>query len=264
MGNLVEMEVLVKIEVQGEIGHIIMNRPKKLNALSKELVEQVIQSLEQLSQNDAVKAIILSGSGNAFCAGGDIESMNSLSDANEIVKWIDIASGLSKKLMNTEKYVIAAVHGYAAGAGFSIALAADFIVADEQAKFALSFTNIGLIPDLGLIKSLTERVSPPIAKEWISSGKVLTAKEAHAHGIINRISTGSVVEEAVRFAEFIVKGPSISNKYVKYLVNHVGELHQETAFAQENMIQAMLLQTQDHKEGIAAFLEKREARFTGK
>lgn len=264
MGNLVEIEELVKFEIKDRIGHIMLNRPDKLNALSKELVEQVIQTFDKLLQDDVVKAIVLSGNGKAFCAGGDIESMRNMSDANGIVEWIDFVSGLSKKLLNSEKYVIAAVHGYAAGAGFSIALAADFIVADENAKFALSFTNIGLIPDLGLIKLLTERVSPPIAKEWISSGKVISAEEAYSNGIINRIFTGSVVEEAFRFAEFIVKGPSISNKYVKYLVNHVGELHKETAFAQENMIQAMLLQTKDHQEGVAAFLEKRAPHFTGK
>lgn len=254
----------MEIEIKNRIGHIILNRPDKLNALSKEMVEQVIHSLNTLLQDDAIKAIIVSGNGKAFCAGGDIESMKNLSDANEIVKWIDFVSGLSKKLMDMDKYVIAAVHGYAAGAGFSIALAMDFIIADEDAKFALSFTNIGLIPDLGLIKLLTERVSPPIAKEWISSGKVISAQEAYSNGIINRITEGSVVDEAFKFAEFIVKGPSISNKYVKYLVNHVGELHKETAFMQENMIQTMLLQTQDHREGIAAFFEKREAQFTGK
>ena len=181
------MENLVEIEMKNRIGHIILNRPDKLNALSREMVEQVIHSLNTLLQDDAIKAIIVSGNGKAFCAGGDIESMKNLSDANEIVKWIDFVSGLSKKLMDMDKYVIAAVHGYAAGAGFSIALAADFIIADEDAKFALSFTNIGLIPDLGLIKLLTERVSPPIAKEWISSGKVISAQEAHSNGIINRI-----------------------------------------------------------------------------
>lgn len=254
----------MEIEIKNRIGHIILNRPDKLNALSREMVEQVIHSLNTMLQDDAIKAIIVSGSGKAFCAGGDIGSMKNLSDANEVVKWIDFVSGLSKKLMDMDKYVIAAVHGYAAGAGFSIALAADFIIADENAKFALSFTNIGLIPDLGLIKLLTERVSPPIAKEWISSGKVISAQEAHSNGIINRITEGSVVDEAFKFAEFIVKWPSISNKYVKYLVNHVGELHKETAFMQENLIQTMLLQTQDHKEGITAFFEKREAQFTGK
>lgn len=259
MGNLVE------VEVKDSIGHIKLNRPDKLNALSKELVDEVIQSLDALSKDEQVKVIILSGEGKAFCAGGDIASMKRLTDAYEVTKWIDFVSGLSQKMINMDKYIIVAVHGYAAGAGFSIALAADFIVADEHAKFALSFSNIGLIPDLGLIKLLSERISPPIAKEWISSGKVISAQEALSYGIINRISEGGwVVEEAVRFAKFIVKGPYISNKYVKYLVNHGGELHKETAFMQENMIQAMLLQTQDHKEGVAAFFEKRAPQFTGK
>ena len=258
MGNLVE------IEVKSGIGHLKMNRPDKLNALSRELAEELLQGLESLNSDKEVKAIILSGEGKAFSAGGDIASMKELSNAAETAEWMDFISGLSKKLMNMDKYVIAAVHGYAAGAGFSIALAADFIVADENAKFALSFTNIGLIPDLGLIKALSERVSKPIAKEWISSGKVISSEEAYANGIINRISQDSVVEEAVRFADFIVKGPNISNKYVKYLVNHVGELHNETAFMQENIIQAMLLQTEDHKEGVSAFFEKRQPQFAGK
>ncbi|MCJ1907961.1 enoyl-CoA hydratase/isomerase family protein [Planococcus ruber] len=257
MGNLVE------IQIENGIGHLKLNRPDKLNALSKELAEELLQGLDSLNKDKEVKAIILSGEGKAFSAGGDIASMKELAGAAEVAEWMEFISGVSKKLMGADKYIIAAVHGYAAGAGFSIALAADFIVADEQAKFALSFANIGLIPDLGLIKSLSERVSKPIAKEWISSAKVVSAKEAYDNGIINRISEGPVLEEAERFAEFIVKGPAISNKYVKYLVNHVGELHAETAFTQENIIQAMLLQTADHKEGVSAFFGKREPQFTG-
>ena len=258
------MEALVKVAIENNIGHLVMNRPGKLNALSKELVEEMIRGIEALIQNDEVKAIVLSGEGKAFCAGGDIESMSQMNDPYDAVKWIDFVSSLSQKLIEIDKYVIAAVHGYAAGAGFSLALAADFIVAHKDAKFALSFTNIGLIPDLGLIKLLSERVSSPIAKEWISSGKVITAEEAEYYQLINRVASDSVVEEAVRFAQFIVKGPSISNKYVKYLVNHVGELHTETAFKQENMIQAMLLQTKDHQEGVSSFFEKRVANFVGK
>lgn len=258
------MGELVKVEVIDQVGHIILNRPDKLNSLSKALVGEVMDSLNVLAKDSEIRAIILSGEGKSFCAGGDIESMKSLTDANDIVEWIEFVSGLSKRVIEMDKYVIAAVHGYAAGAGFSLALAADFIVADENAKFALSFTNIGLIPDLGLIKLLSKRVSPPIAKEWISSGKVIAVEEALSAGIVNRISKGSVVEEAFKFTDFIVKGPPVSNKYVKYLVNNVSELDKETAFMQENMIQAMLLQTRDHKEGVAAFFEKREPKFTGK
>lgn len=258
------MAKLVEIETQASIGYLKLNRPDKLNALSRELVQEVMQALDELSANQEIKVIVLSGEGKAFSAGGDISSMRELSDAHEVAEWIEYISGLSQKIISLDKYVIAAVHGYAAGAGFSIALAADFIVADENAKFALSFSNIGLIPDLGLIKLLTERVSPPLAKEWISSARTLSAEEAHSHGLINKISTESVVEAAAEFAGFIVNGPPISNKYVKYLVNHVGELHKETAFMQENMIQGMLLQTQDHQEGIAAFFDKRSPQFNGK
>lgn len=257
------MTKLVEINVQDAVGYLKLNRPEKLNALSRELVQEVIGALDELSADQTVKVIILSGEGKAFSAGGDISSMRELSDAADVTEWIEYVSSLSKKIMDLNKYVIAAVHGYAAGAGFSIALAADFIVADEDAKFALSFSNIGLIPDLGLIKLLTERVPPPIAKEWISSAKTLSAEEAYSHGLINKISTGSVVEAAAEFAAFIVKGPPISNKYVKYLVNHTGDLHKETAFMQENMIQAMLLQTKDHQEGVAAFFDKRIPQFNG-
>lgn len=257
------MAKLVEIKTQAGIGYLKMNRPEKLNALSRELVQQVMDALDELSADQTVKVIVLSGEGKAFSAGGDITSMRELTDAADVAEWIEYVSGLSKKIMDLNKYVIAAVHGYAAGAGFSIALAADFIVADEDAKFALSFSNIGLIPDLGLIKLLTERVSPPIAKEWISSAKMLSAEEARSHGLINKISKGPVAEAAAEFADFIVKGPPISNKYVKYLVNHTGDLHKETAFMQENMIQAMLLQTKDHQEGVAAFFDKRIPQFNG-
>ncbi|WP_434400195.1 enoyl-CoA hydratase/isomerase family protein [Planococcus sp. 11815] len=258
MGNLVQTEV------NGAIAKLHMNRPDKLNALSREMVEEMLAALKRLEGDPAVRAIVLSGEGKAFSAGGDIASMKSLGNAHEVAEWIDFISSLSKALMDSDKPVIAAVHGYAAGAGFSLALAADFIVADEDAKFALSFSNIGLIPDLGLIKALRKRISPPLAKEWIASAKVISAQEAQDHGLINRISRGDVGKAAMEFAEFLAQGPAISNKYVKYLVNHLDELPQEATFMQENLIQTLLLQTEDHKEGIAAFFEKRTPEFQGK
>ncbi|MFC4713270.1 enoyl-CoA hydratase/isomerase family protein [Planococcus dechangensis] len=258
MGNLVNKEV------QGNIAMLRMNRPDKLNALSREMVEQLLAALQQLESDPAVKVIILTGEGKAFSAGGDIAAMKSLGGAHEVAEWIDFISSLSKAIMDSDKYIVAAVHGYAAGAGFSLALAADFIVADEEAKFALSFSNIGLIPDLGLIKALRKRISPPLAKEWISSAKVIGASEAEHHGLVNKISSGNVAEAAAEFAEFLATGPAISNKYVKYLVNHLDEMPQEAAFMQENLIQTMLLQTEDHKEGVTAFFDKRKPDFQGK
>lgn len=145
------MANLVEIETESGIGYVKLNRPDKLNAFSWELVEEVIQALDELSADNEVKAIILSGEGKVFSAGGNITSMKELSNASEEAEWIEYVTGLSQKIINIDKYVIAAVQGYAAGPGFSIALAADFVVADEQAELALNFSNIGLIPDLGLI-----------------------------------------------------------------------------------------------------------------
>jgi 2-(1,2-epoxy-1,2-dihydrophenyl)acetyl-CoA isomerase len=246
------------------MGLITMNRPEKLNALSKNMVADLIEAFDVLSKDGNVRVIILSGKGKSFCAGGDISSMSGISSSYEASEWIEYASSLSRKIVELDKYVIAAVHGYAAGAGFSLALACDFIIAERGAKFALSFTNIGLIPDLGLIRMLSERISPPIAKEWISSGKEISAEEAFEKDIINRVTDQSVVSEAKSFAEFIINGPMVTNKYVKYLINHIKDLPLDSTFMKENMIQTMLLLTDDHREGIKAFFEKRKPTFKGR
>jgi 2-(1,2-epoxy-1,2-dihydrophenyl)acetyl-CoA isomerase len=261
---VLKLEKVVEVKIDENIGYVKLNRPNKLNALSKELVEQAKAALDELSSISDVKVIILSGEGKSFCAGGDISLMTQIKNAVDAVQWVEFASSLTKKIMEIDKYVIAAVHGYAAGAGFSIALACDFIVAHRDAKFAVSFTNIGLIPDLGLLKALCQRVSPPIAKEWISSGKVITVDEAVNRGIVNKVAEDDVLKEAANFAKFILDGPALANKYVKYLVNHIHELSSENALTLESMIQSILLQSEDLKEGALAFLEKRKPIFKGK
>ncbi|MRX53073.1 enoyl-CoA hydratase [Bacillus sp. HMSC76G11] len=257
------MNELINIIIENGIGHIILNRSNKLNALSRNLVEELQKALRVLENNNNVNVIILSGNGSSFCAGGDIQSMKELKNPVEAAEWVEFVSGLTRQILELEKYVIAAVHGYAAGAGFSLALACDFIVAEKESKFAFSFSNIGLIPDLGLVKLLSERISPPLLKEWISSSKILTAEEALSNQIINRLAEEEVLKEAEKFAEFIVEGPLLANKYVKYLVNTASSISNETALMQENTIQSILLQTNDHIEGISAFVEKRKASFKG-
>ncbi|MCM3594903.1 enoyl-CoA hydratase/isomerase family protein [Metabacillus idriensis] len=257
------MNELINIKIENGIGHIILNRSNKLNALSRNLVEELQKALRVLENNNNVNVIILSGNGSSFCAGGDIQSMKELKNPVEAAEWVEFVSGLTRQILELEKYVIAAVHGYAAGAGFSLALACDFIVAEKESKFAFSFSNIGLIPDLGLVKLLSERISPPLLKEWISSSKILTAEEALSNQIINRLAEEEVLKEAEKFAEFIVEGPLLANKYVKYLVNTASSISNETALMQENTIQSILLQTNDHIEGISAFVEKRKASFKG-
>lgn len=254
---------LVTVEVEEQRAWVTMNRPEKLNALSKELVEELIQELDKLDQDSCVNVILLKGGGKGFCGGGDIASMKAVTSNSEAVHWIESVAALTKKVLDMNTYVVACVHGYAAGAGFSLALACDFIVATDDAKFALSFANIGLIPDLGLIKLLSSRVSPAIVKEWISSAKVLTSEEAKQHQLINHVAVNDLTEEVLTFIPFIEEGPSAANTFVKYLVNHHDEVPLENFFKTETMMQTALLSSHDHKEGVEAFFEKRKPVFQG-
>jgi 2-(1,2-epoxy-1,2-dihydrophenyl)acetyl-CoA isomerase len=250
-------------KVEKEIGHIILNRPNKLNTLTEDLVVRVVEALKIAEDDPDVKAVILSGAGNSFCAGADLDVLLKLENASETSKWFELTASLTKTIVELDKYVIAAVKGYAAGAGFSLALAADFIVAERSAKFALSFTNLGLIPDLGLTKHLVEHLPLSIAKEWISSGKVISAEEAYERGIVNRLTDQNPVKKAVQFSRFIIDGPPLCNKYVKHLLNRARSNNLDVALMNENMVQTVLLQTEDYQEGVRALLEKRQPNFTG-
>ena len=257
------MLTFLNVKRENGIAHIELNRPDKLNALSNEMVEELISELKNIEKDATIKVVILTGAGKSFCAGGDLEAMDSFTNSPEVLTHVEKALNLTTLLLDYDKYVISAVHGYAAGAGFSLALASDFIVAHPSAKFGLNFVNVGLIPDLGLMKLLTQRVSLPIVKEWVVSGKVLTAEEAKKYGILNRISEKDLMSDTIEFAEFLLKGPPLSNKFVKYMLNHVMDADWKSVMMQETIIQTLLLQTNDKNEGVRAFLENRKPIFTG-
>lgn len=257
------METVVQTKISNNIGYLVLNRPDKRNALSKELVEEAIAACRTLDEDPDVKVIILSGEGSAFCAGGDIMEMKSLKKASDIAQWMNNAFRLTQTIRELNKYVVAAVHGFAAGAGFSLALAADFVVAERNSIFISSFTNVGLIPDLGLTKLLTERIPLPLAKEWIASGRAIPAEELYEKGLVNRLSDKDVVEEAADFVQFILAGSPLSRMYEKKILNGAKDMSMEAALIQEMIAQSLLLQTEDHEEGVAAFLEKRTPQFQG-
>jgi len=258
------MTNIVNVQKENQIAYITMNRPDKLNALSRELVSGVIEALKDAEEDKTIKAIILSGAGKSFCSGGDIGSFKEAKSAADMLTYMKGATLLQQTIKELDKYVISAVHGYAAGAGFSLALASDFIVADKKASFAISFKNIGLIPDLGLVKALAENVPHSLVKEWISSGAVISAEELYKRGLVNRLADEELLKEATEFAKFIIDGPPLANKFVKYLVNNATELTNKTNDVQEMIMQTLLFHTVDHLEGVQAFFEKRAPKFEGK
>ncbi|WP_085993052.1 enoyl-CoA hydratase/isomerase family protein [Oceanobacillus senegalensis] len=258
------MSEILQVRKENKIAYLKMNRPEKRNALSNELKGALIEALKDAEKDDKIKVIIISGEGKSFCAGGDIGAMSPGANPSKIMLKMKETSEITKTIIGLDKYVISAVHGHAAGAGFSLALASDFIVSDRNTKFISSFGNIGLVPDLGLIKLLSERVPLSLAKEWISLAKPIPAEEVYAKGVISRLAENNVVDEATEFAQFIVNGPPIANKFVKYLVNHASEFSHESSIMQENIIQSLMFQTEDTKEGIQSFLEKRSPIFKGK
>lgn len=254
----------VLYEVREGIGYITLNRPEKLNTLSHELIAGFHEALDHAEVDMQVKAVVLSGAGKGFSAGGDLAMMQAFEDVNEIYAWMNEVTTLTKKIRNLSKHVVAAVHGHAAGAGFSIALAADYIVADEEAKFVLSFSKVGLVPDMGLYQLLLERVPINIAKEWISFVPTLTATELLNRSVINKVVSGSVIEQATHFIKPLTEASPLSLQYSKRIINHLNNAALEESISQENVHQTMLLKSLDHQEGIKAFYEKRMPQFIGK
>ncbi|WP_152655344.1 enoyl-CoA hydratase/isomerase family protein [Oceanobacillus sp. CFH 90083] len=254
----------VKYEKKNAIAFITMNRPEKRNALSVEMANGFVEALKDAEKDADVRTVIISGEGKIFSAGGDLEVLHTLDNSARIMEYMKQALDIIQTIRELDKYVISAVHGFAAGAGFSIAVAADFVVAKKDAAFVCSFTNVGIIPDLGLLKKLTDNLPGAVAKEWISSGRPVSAEEAYQRGIVNLVTEEDVVEAAINYASFIVSGPPLANKFVKHMVNHADEWSSGTNDLQETAVQTLLLQSEDNKEGIQAFFEKRRPDFKGK
>ncbi len=252
----------ILVEKKDRIATVTLNRPQQLNALDLVMRRELISVLPELDCDKTVRVIVLTGAGKAFCAGGDIRTMDGVTApaARDRLKYVQ---RIVRLMMEMEKPVIASVNGVAVGAGLHIALAADIIIASENAKFRETFVNIGLIPDLGGFYTLPLRVGVPKAKELMMTGRMIGAKEAEAMGIVNRVVAGEALkEETNKFAAMLADGPSRALGRIKNALN-LWPMSLQAFLELEANMQSIAFETKDFAEGKKAFRERRKPVYTG-
>lgn len=253
---------LISTKVEDSIGMILLNRPTVLNALNRQMVEEIVASLEGIDRNDHVRVIIIAGNERAFAAGADIDEM-----ANDDAITFELLNQFAvwDRINQVKKPLIAAVSGYALGGGFELALACDMIIASETAKFAFPEVNIGVMPGAGGTQRLTKLIGKTRALEWIWSGEQMGAEEAYQLGIVNRVVPQELyMEETLKFAKKLAKQAPLSLRLIKESVYKAVDAPISEGMQLERKNFYLLFASEDQKEGMKAFIEKRKPDFKGR
>jgi enoyl-CoA hydratase/carnithine racemase len=257
------MTALVELSVEDKVAIVALNRPEVRNAINDAMRAELVAVLESAAKDDAVRAVVLTGKGKAFCAGGDISGMKERLQApagqvayngwrrqGQVHKSVALLHGMPKP-------VIAAVNGAAAGLGCDMALACDFIVASDAALFTMSFVKRGLVSDGGGMYFLPRRVGLPKAKELIFSGRNVEAKEALAIGLADRVTRAdTLVADAAAWARELAGVSATAIALSKSILDRTFESSEEQVFALGREAQAICYTTQEHRDAVTAFLDK--------
>ncbi|WP_454878421.1 enoyl-CoA hydratase-related protein [Serratia inhibens] len=252
---------LIGCERHQSVAHITLNRPEKLNALSAEMLTQLLEKMRELDGDKQIRAIVISGSARAFAAGADT---GTLATASAIALY---TSGFSEKwdqISAIEKPVIAALSGYALGGGLELALLCDIVIADETAILGLPETHIGIIPGAGGTQRLVKSVGKSLAMEMILAGRKITAAEALAAGLISRItSPETLMEQALKIAQNISRAAPLAVKMAKKAVLASFDMGLTAGVSYERSLSALIAASEDRNEGMRALAAKEPATFTG-
>ena len=259
----------LRFELTDRLATLTLNRPEKLNALSEAMITAGIEHLRRCAEDAEVGAVLVTGAGRAFCAGGDVSAMGSAArEALTFEQRVDrqrVGQELSRLLAEIPKVTIAAVNGAAVGAGLGIALSCDLVFASDRARFGTAFAKVGFGGDYGTTWQLTRRAGPAKAKELFFLADLVSAEEAARLGLVNRVFPhDAFADEVGRIAARIAHGPLVSYRYMKENVNLSLTADFRTVLDREAVTHLRCGQTADHREGVAAFLEKREPRFQGR
>jgi 2-(1,2-epoxy-1,2-dihydrophenyl)acetyl-CoA isomerase len=252
------------IHQSGPVLSLTLNRPDSLNAFSPDMILGLTNAFKKAAADDEIRVVVLSGAGRSFSAGGDVKTMGKTAP-KDVYDHIGRLNECILAMKNLPKPIIASVHGFAAGAGFNLALAADLIIAAEDSKFILSFAQVGLISDGGGLYFLPRLIGPNRAKELFFTAEPLLAKKALEYGIINHVyPLEGLKDETVKLAQKLANGPGVAYGMIKRLVDQAPQSTLEEMLEQERITQAMMVSTDDHKEGVQAFVEKRKPAFLGR
>jgi 2-(1,2-epoxy-1,2-dihydrophenyl)acetyl-CoA isomerase len=259
---------IILTEVRDRVATLTLNRPEKLNALSTELLAQSIAVLKQWARDPEVGAVVVTGAGRAFCAGGDVSAMAREREGLTLEQRVDLlreGQDLSWLLYQLPKVTIAAVNGHAVGAGLGIALACDLRIASTEAKFGTAYAKVGFGGDFGTTWLLTHYAGAPKAKELFFLGDIINAAEAQRIGLVNRVAEPArLATEVAEIATRLAHGPLTSFRYMKANVNLAATTDFRTMMDREAETHSRCGMTEDHREGVQAFLEKRAPNFKGR
>lgn len=254
----------LRLELDGPIATITMARPKALNALDAATIDELAQAVDAIEANSEIRGLILTGEGKAFVAGADISTMPSMTK-EQAVEFSEKGSKLFRRIELLPIPVLAAVNGFALGGGCELMLSCDFAIASTAAKFGQPEVNLGIIAGFGGTQRLARKVPYGIAMELLLNAQMIDAAEAHRIGLVNRVvEPEALLEEATKSLKKILAVGPVAVANTKKAIQRGLDTDLDSGLAEESRLFGECFGTQDAREGVTAFLEKRKPSFTGK
>jgi 2-(1,2-epoxy-1,2-dihydrophenyl)acetyl-CoA isomerase len=258
-------EASVVVTMDGQVAIVRLNEPSSMNALSAGIRELLTQEIPRLLDDPAVRCLVVTGTGGAFCAGGDIRNMGDRSPTDTRARMHRHYKGWVGRLLKAEKPVVMAVNGAAAGAGVSLALMGDILVASREAYFTTAFARLGAVPDLGLVATLPRAIGMARARDMLLTSRKVPAEEALQMGLVARVvEPDQLMPAALEAAHALASSPTVTLGLIKRLLQRAYDPSLDEYLEAEGFAQAVAMSTDDFREGVAAFREKRRPKFQGR